>query len=372
MRRIGVFLLLWGCTAGEEITPKEVEERVPEFRIHQEVARRGDVFSTVVGRLGVDSAISARFVKLLAESVKVLKVGDTLRVVGLDGKPLRLELRRAREIYEYWVDGDRFVKKRRFRRLTPRYVEMEVETTLWDEFVERGLSPMLLVNLVNIFAWKIDFSTETQRGDSLRVLFAPDGTVYYAEYVGKSVGRHVVVRFRGAYYDEEGNSIRMTFLKSPLRSYRITSGFGIRFHPILKKWRPHHGIDYAAPYGTPVRSVADGRVVFAGWRGGYGKTVIVKHKNGYSTLYGHLARIFVKRGQHVSQGQVIGSVGSTGLSTGPHLHYEVRQHGRRINPALIKAEPEKPLPEDLKDEFRSMLQEYRRLIKALSLRLTGV
>ena len=355
--------LLVGCGTG--VGDVEVEQvRVPEITFEDAVARKGDIFATVVGRLtGVPDSVKAKFVKYLADSVRILRVGDTARAVYGNGALLRLELRRRNTVYEYDPDEDRFVERRKFRTLTPRYAEMEVERTLWDAFMERGLPPILLVNLVNVFSWEVDFATETQKGDSLRVLYAPDGTVYYAEYVGKSVGRHVVARFMGSYYDEKGNSVRRTFLRSPLRYYRITSGFGIRFHPILKRWRPHHGIDYAAPYGTPVHAVASGRVIFAGWRGGYGRAVVIKHKNGYSTLYGHLSRILVRVGQHVDQGQTIGLVGSTGLSTGPHLHYEVRHYGRRINPALIRSEPERPLPEDLKDDFFRMLDEYRRLMR---------
>ncbi len=360
------WILLWvlafGC--GRTANDVEVEDvRVPEIRFEYAVAEKGDVFATVVGRLGgIPDSVKVEFVRYLADSVRILRVGDTVRAVYMDGKLLRMELRRRNTVYEYDPDGGGFVERRKFKALTPKYAEVEVESTLWDAFMERGLPPILLVNLVNVFSWEVDFATETQRGDSLRVLYAPDGTVYYAEYVGKSVGRHVVARFMGSYYDERGNSVRRTFLKSPLRYYRVTSGFGVRFHPILKRWRPHHGIDYAAPYGTPVHAVASGRVVFAGWRGGYGRTVVIKHKNGYSTLYGHLSRILVRVGQHVDQGQTIGLVGSTGLSTGPHLHYEVRHYGRRINPSLIKSEPERPLPEDLKDDFFRMLDEYRRLM----------
>ncbi len=359
-----VILLFVGCTAQPDVA--EIEEREPpSVHVEDYVVQKGDVFATAVENLsGVPEDVKGKLVRLLSDSVKILKVGDTLRAITIDGELTRIELRRRNTVYEYDPKSEKFVKRNKFRPLTPRYAEVEVESTLWDAFMEKGLPPILLVNLVNVFSWEVDFATETQKGDSLRVLYAPDGTVYYAEYIGKSVGRHVVARFMGSYYDEEGNSVRRTFLKSPLRSYRITSGFGVRFHPILKKWRPHHGVDYAAPYGTPVHAVAGGKVIFAGWRGGYGKAVVIKHKNGYQTLYGHLGRILVKAGQHVDQGQTIGLVGSTGLSTGPHLHFEVRHYGRRINPALIKSEPEKPLPEDLKDDFYRMLDEYRRLMNS--------
>jgi len=358
-----IILILAGCRSDEEVVLPD--NPAPKVSKREVVAERGDVFASVVGRLtGVPDSVKGRFVRLLADSVRILRVGDTVRAVYRNDSLMRLELRRRSMVWEYVPSKGMFRGHRKFRALTPNYAEVEVKSTLWDAFMERGLPPILLVNLVNIFAWEVDFATETQKGDSLKVLYAPDGTVYYAEYIGKSVGRHVAARFMGSYYDEEGNSVRRAFLRSPLRSYRITSGFGVRFHPILRRWRPHHGVDYAAPYGTPVRSVANGTVIFAGWRRGYGKTVVVRHNNGYTTLYGHLSRIYVKRGQYVEQGQSIGAVGSTGLSTGPHLHYEVRHYGKRINPLLIKSEPEKPLPEDLRDEFQAVLREYRRLMEA--------
>jgi murein DD-endopeptidase MepM/ murein hydrolase activator NlpD len=143
--------------------------------------------------------------------------------------------------------------------------------------------------------------------------------------------------------------MRKTFLKSPLNFARVTSFFGRRFHPIIRTWRQHHGVDYAAPTGTPVSSVAEGRVVCAGWKGGYGKCVEVSHPGGYLSRYGHLSGYGrgVRVGATVSQGQVVGYVGSTGLSTGPHLHFEVHKFGTAVNP--LKLDP--PRVEPVKPEF---------------------
>ena len=165
----------------------------------------------------------------------------------------------------------------------------------------------------------------------------------------------------------EGKSLAKQFLKSPLNYRRISSYFSRnRFHPILKTYRPHHGIDYSAPKGTPVAAVGDGRVDFIGWKTGYGKFIVIRHNNVYSTAYGHLSGFakVLKRGTTIKQGQVIGYVGSTGISTGPHLHYEFRKNGSFANPLKIDALPTAPVKpgymaafKEVKDEMMSKLSE---------------
>jgi len=157
------------------------------------------------------------------------------------------------------------------------------------------------------------------------------------------------VRYDGqesqGYYAPDGTPLRKAFLRSPLKFSRISSGFTqSRFHPILKTMRPHYGVDYAAPIGTPVMASGDGVVILAGWDGGYGKTVKIRHPNGYQTLYGHLSRINVKAGQRVSQEQYIGAVGMTGLATGPHLDYRMIKGGVFLNPLKIQSPRAEPVP----------------------------
>ena len=147
-------------------------------------------------------------------------------------------------------------------------------------------------------------------------------------------------RSKGNYYALNGQSLRRSFLASPMQFSRVTSGFKMRFHPILQTWRAHLGVDYAAPTGTPVRSVGDGVVEFAGAQGGFGNVVFVKHRNNNTTVYGHLSRIDVKRGQSVGQSQVIGAVGATGWATGPHLHFEFRVAGVHRDPLTIAKQSE--------------------------------
>jgi murein DD-endopeptidase MepM/ murein hydrolase activator NlpD len=196
----------------------------------------------------------------------------------------------------------------------------------------------------------VDFFSEVQPGDSFLIAFERKyadtafvgyGSILAARYSGQ-VGTFDAYRFTDAdghtdYYNDAGQSLRKTFLKTPLRFSRVSSFFGRRRHPIRRVMRQHYGVDYVAPKGTPVDCVADGRVISAGWSGGYGRLVVVGHADGYETRYGHLSGFGkgIRSGTAVTQGQVIGYVGSTGLSTGPHLHYEVRKNGSATNPLRL-------------------------------------
>jgi len=213
---------------------------------------------------------------------------------------------------------------------------------------KEGISNELILNFADIFSWEIDFLTDPRKGDSFQMIWeryiSPEGNVLMegrilaAQYVNQ--GKKYTAIFyqdpeghRG-YFTPDGKSLRKSFLRSPLHYRRISSYFSYRrFHPILKIYRPHLGIDYAAPTGTPVSSIGDGVVIFAGWNGGFGKQVKIKHPNGYITSYGHLSRIAkgVRRGKKVYQGQVIGYVGATGLATGPHLDFRISKNGRYYN-----------------------------------------
>jgi murein DD-endopeptidase MepM/ murein hydrolase activator NlpD len=197
--------------------------------------------------------------------------------------------------------------------------------------------------LADVFEYRVDMSRDLVAGDEVRVLveraLRPDGSVYASDMLAArlTVGGSPVeaVRFRrGAYVDRRGRSLRATFLRAPLNFRRVSSVFGMRYHPILGRWREHRGIDYAAHNGTPVRTVGDGVVIFAGWRGSYGNLVEVAHAGGMVTRYAHLRGYArgTRPGTRVRVGQTIGFVGSTGLSTGPHLHFEMLINGRYADP----------------------------------------
>lgn len=225
--------------------------------------------------------------------------------------------------------------------------------SLWSAMHQAGLSDGAIYQFVDIFAWQIDFLTEPRAGDRFRVVWEQDivdgeptpfGRILAARYDGRQTGRHLAVLFhdaqgKDAYYDLEGNSMRKAFLRAPLNYRRISSYFTERrFHPILRIYRPHHGIDYAAAYGTPAGSIGDGVVVSRGMQGGLGNAIKIRHPGGYASIYGHLSRFATGTapGSHVRAGQVIGYVGMTGLTTGPHLHFGFEKDGKLVNFFKIK------------------------------------
>ena len=227
-----------------------------------------------------------------------------------------------------------------------------IRTTLFAATDESGLPDAVASQLAEIFSTEIDFHRELRKGDTFSVtyetLVADDQPVAWNEGVGVVLGAEFVnagrvrqaVWFKGAdgrgnYYDANGNSKRRAFLASPMEFSRVTSGFAMRFHPLLQNWRAHLGVDYGAPSGTPVRAVGEGTVDFAGTQNGYGNVVQVLHSNNRSTLYAHLSRIDVRKGQRIEQGQRLGAVGATGWATGPHLHFEFRVAGQHQDPLRV-------------------------------------
>ena len=247
----------------------------------------------------------------------------------------------------------------------------EISSTLYETVLELGETPNLVFRFADVFAWEIDFVTETQNGDSFYVYvektfcdsqFIGYGNIIITRYAG-NVGDYYGIYFcdpegHEDYYNLKGESLRKSLLKSPLRYSYISSYFSKkRFHPILKVWRPHHGLDYSAPTGTPVASIGAGVVTYKGWKGGYGNLVEIKHMNNFRTRYGHLSK-FAKglyKGKHVTMGELIGYVGSTGLSTGPHLHFELHRNGVAINPLKVNL----PRAPAVKKEYLSDYEQLR-------------
>ena len=242
----------------------------------------------------------------------------------------------------------------------------EIKSSLWNTMKDQGLDPMLALRLSDIFAWSIDFYA-IQKGDKFRVIYDElfvDSTSIgigniYAVQFDHSGSENYAFRFfqddRFDYFDEKGQSLRKAFLKSPLEFARISSRFShSRLHPVLRIRRPHHGVDYAAPKGTPVRSIGDGTVITRAYQaGGAGNYLKIKHNSVYTTTYMHLSGFAkgVVQGARVQQGQVIGFVGSTGLSTGPHLDFRVHKNGSPVDPLKVEAPPVEPVHESRKPEY---------------------
>ncbi|HEX6926155.1 MAG TPA: peptidoglycan DD-metalloendopeptidase family protein [Longimicrobiaceae bacterium] len=225
-----------------------------------------------------------------------------------------------------------------------------------------------------IFAWQVDFSRDLRKGDTFRILYErdvrPDGTARSGRVLavqfhinGRDYEAYRLPGENGAdeYYERDGESLRRAFLKAPLQFRRISSSFSLsRFHPILRRSRPHYGIDYSASAGTPVRAVGDGTVITAGRTGGYGNMVEIRHKNGYTTRYAHLRGFAkgIRKGVRVKQEDVIGYVGMTGLATGPHLHYEFRKNGKPIDPNSIQQLSGDPVPAERRAEFAAVVRSH--------------
>ena len=247
-------------------------------------------------------------------------------------------------------------------------VSGEVFSSLFESLDQMGERDTLILDFADIFAWDIDFHSDPQPGDRFEMVvekyfvqdtFVKYGRILYAGYQGES-RKHEAFFFapageRGDYYTSQGESLRKAFLRSPLKFTRISSGYSkSRYHPILGGTRPHLGVDYAAPQGNPVWAVADGTVLFCGWNGGYGKQIMIKHPKGYQSTYGHLSGFApgMAEGRPVHQKQTIGYVGSTGLSTGPHLDFRLSRNGVYRNP-LKEISPRAPsLSKDQMDDFR--------------------
>ena len=330
---------------------RRIQREVVLFTERAVPARRP--FAATLQELGIDPLTAARMAAS-AQSVfnlRHLRAGNQFAI----GRSILGELRTVR----YRIDADRVLM------ISPQGADFhseiqtipsEIQTTgvagiirdsLFGAVIDAREKPELAMRLADIFRWDLDFYTDPRPGDTLRVVVekkilsngevASYGRILAAEYInGGRVYRAVLFHDPAGnptYYTPEGKSMKKAFLHSPLKfAAPITSHFSLhRFHPILKEYWPHLGIDYAAPTGTPVQTIGDGRVIFAGLKGGSGNLIEVQHSNGYTTYYMHLSRILVRNGQRVEQGQRIGLVGMTGLATGPHLDFRIQRRGEFLN-----------------------------------------
>ena len=341
--------------------------------------RRGETLGQVLSDLGLEAAEAQRVIAGLSEHVDVRRL-------------------RPEDRYASWVDADGRVEVLRLIVTGKGAAEVrrrgdEWESS-WSEFAQTavlqvvrgaldgsleasianaGGAAALAYVMADVLQWDLDFNRDLRLGDRFAVLYEQvflNGELYRVGRIlalsYENRGR-TLMAFRfgedGGYYDHEGRPLQKLFLKSPLRYSRVTSGFtNRRFHPILKQYRPHYGVDYGAPVGTPVRVTANGVVQSAGWDNGGGKTVKVRHPNGYLTAYLHLSGFAsgIRSGVRVAQGEVIGYVGSTGLSTAPHLDYRMQKNGRWINPQVFRSEPAEPIPAELLPEFEMTRDRFAR------------
>ncbi len=304
---------------------------------------------------------------------KTLSETDSYTITfSTSGSFISIDIDRGNELYSVSKSSNGYLFSKRSIPLaiSTQTVKGRIKNILWNSMVDAGVPVDVILGYADIFAWEIDFFTDVRDGDKFEVVYQVKKNhigrvisrkVIAGYYNGAVTGEKVIVFYGDDYYNEKGESARSMFLKAPLQYRRISSYFSYkRFHPILKYVRPHLGIDYAAPSGTPVSTVADGVVVYKGWKGGYGNFVEIKHANSYFTSYGHLSRfapsIYV--GKRVKQGDVIGYVGMSGIATGPHLDFRIRQGDRFINYLKLKRSSNKKLPSSEIANLRKKIFDY--------------
>ncbi len=340
------------------------------------VVKKGDTLSSIFSELDIHTELT----KILnlgknARPFKKIYPGQKLHFTfGNDGiEKLELEKSITKSLFLY-KDNETFVLEESDRELDKisQIATGNINQSLFLAGQDAGMSDSLIMALAAIFGWDIDFALDIRQGDSFTVMYEElyldgekvgDGNIIAAEFINDNrtyrAYRYTDSNAKTEYYSPDGKSMRKPFMRTPVDLARISSHFNLRRkHPILNKIRAHKGVDYAAATGTAIKATGDGKVVHRGNKGGYGKTIILRHGNTYTTLYAHMSKYARKTGvgSRVKQGQIIGYIGSTGLATGPHLHYEFRVNGVHRNPLKVKLPSAKPLPESEMDRFTASIQ----------------
>ena len=345
--------------------------------------RNGQFFSTLLTSLGLSAGEAYNLTQACGEvfDVRTLRVGNTYKAYYSQ----RLEYlvydrdRTSQIIFQCQPPYEVSIYEKPIT-VEKRYADVTISNSLWVDMTDAGVSPNLILSLSDIYAWTVDFFG-LQKGDRFRVLYEEklcDGEVIAVDTVRYAVFTHngsdyPAVMYNqkdggNIYWNEKGESMRKAFLKAPLKYSRISSGFsGARRHPVTRKVQPHYGVDYAAPSGTPVMTIGDGVVTSVKYEGAGGNTVRIKHNSVYSTAYLHLSKYAkgLKVGQRVRQGEVIGYVGSTGRSTGPHLDFRVWKNGSPINPLKMDSPPAEPLNGEHKAAFDGVSEKYKAQIDTI-------
>ena len=350
-----------------------VEAETSNFiKLKRAEIKRNDSLFSILKRLGIEeknivTLVNSDRSNLLAQ----IKIGKTLEV-GINDSNIVISLNYIKdfksgvraekrgevyEIEEYELNTEKY---RVFKNI-------EINNSLYVDGIKEGLPDSVIMDLVYIFGWDIDFVHDIRPGDSYSLIYEEvfvngekklDGDILIAEFINRD-RTHTAIRYKlqngfSEYFSLEGRNVKKAFLRSPVKFSYISSSYNLkRRHPILHKEKPHTGVDYAASRGTPVRTTGDGTVVFADKKGGYGNLVEIKHTEDYSTRYAHLNKFHskIKVGKKVTQSETIGYVGRTGTATGDHLHYEFRVNGKHTNPLTVKLPNAKPIHENDKDSY---------------------
>lgn len=396
----------------EPVRALDLEDQLSALASHQlalvrnDLTRSSDTADSLLRRMGAFDPAAAKFLRDDPVARRVLqgRVGKMVQLSADNaGMVQSMVVRYAAEDSEQQSthftrlsikrQGDGFITTLETAPLQAqtRLGSGTVRSSLFVATDEAGIPDAIASQMADMFSGDIDFHRDLRKGDRFSVVYesmtadgepinwgGAAGQVIAAEFDndGKS---YSAVWYRdsktgkGSYYGFDGLSKRRTFLSSPMEFSRITSGFAMRFHPILQKWKAHLGTDYGAPTGTAVRTVGDGSVSFAGWQNGFGNVIYVKHAGSRETVYAHLSRLYVKKGQRVEQGQKIGAVGSTGWATGPHLHFEFRVNGQHKDPRIIaRASEAVTLPASAKAQFQQTVASVKSQLSAAATMGAGV
>lgn len=391
-----LMLVSCGCSSESEVPVQDSSAEQDEnasgicldsLRCVEGKVKNGQFFSNLMASLGLDSRQSYDLTQACGEvfDVRSLRVGnkykayyegDVLQYVVYTKDKVNEVVFKCTEPYEVTVSSKPVTVEK-------KYADVTISSSLWVDMRAAGVSQLLILDLSDIYAWTVDFFG-LQKGDRFRVLY--DEKVCDGETIGIDTVRYAVFSHNGRnlpmvmfnqgdggniWWDENGASMRKAFLKAPLKFSRISSGFSYaRKHPVTKKVRPHTGVDYAAPTGTPVMTIGDGVVTSVKYEGAGGKTIRIKHNSVYSTAYLHLSKYAkgIKAGTRVRQGEVIGYVGSTGRSTGPHLDFRVWKNGTPINPLKMESPPAEPIRQANKKSFDATHAKYKAQINEIQAR----
>ena len=359
----------------EEIIPVAEEPPTPAWETI--IVKQGDNLSLIFDRLDLSPQLLYQVISLNGKTnaLKHLLPGQELRFQISEGQLHKLEydINLTNSLQISKID-DQYSAETIISELETRINEANgvIDSSLFLAAQSSGLSDNLTMQLIELYGWDIDFALDIRKGDYFHVIYEEhfkdnvkvrDGPILVVEFTNQSntfrAVRYTHTDGHSDYYSDLGHSMRKAFLRTPVNFSRISSRFNLRRkHPVLNKIRAHKGVDYAAPPGTVIKAAGDGIVKLAGKKGGYGKVVILKHGEKYSTLYGHMSSFArgIKKGTRVKQGQTIGYVGMTGLATGPHLHYEFRINGVHRNPLTVKLPKALKIPDAIMDDFKTQTE----------------
>ena len=370
---------------------QEIEQTVSEIDVgpwESITVKSGDTLASIFAKQGIPATTTHKIARLndQTKTLRYIKPGQKIQLLMDDERNLRqmkyipditstLHIQRGEDhsfssqVINYQLDA------------YPVYREGRIENSLFEAAANADIPEDVIMDLVAIFGWDIDFSLDIRSGDRFGIVYEElykddvkirNGRILSAEFInnGKTYRAVYYTDPKGDsdYFTPDGKSMRKAFLRSPVEFSRISSRFSNkRWHPVLSKWRSHKGVDYAARRGTPVRASGDGKIVFAGTKGGYGRLIVIRHGGRYTTAYGHLHRYAngVRSGKKVKQGQIIGYVGSSGLATGPHLHYEFRVNGVHRNPLTVRLPEAEPVHPTYLSHFEENTQVYLSMLRLM-------